>query len=235
MNKWKWALCLAITVLLSGFCGRSALADLYWETESVSTNVSHPHGTTSIQKYFFTPKALRVELGGGKVYIVDYDAMDLYTLDTKAKTCFELNLAELPGLPGMHSDNGKKMAEMMGAMMSIQVTPTNESKTIAGYRCRKFDVRIAILNGEYWVSKDVGGYRELMAVGARAGAIAEHNPMLRQIDVAGMVEKLGGFPVYTVNHVMGETVVSTLRKIERKSLDPALFTVPNDYKMKKSM
>jgi hypothetical protein len=49
-----------------------------------------------------------------------------------------------------------------------------------------------------------------------------------------MVEKLDGFPVYTVNHVMGGTVASTLKKIEQKSLDPALFTVPKDYTVKKS-
>ena len=66
------------------------------------------------------------------------------------------------------------------------------------------------------------------------GTIAERNPMLRRIDFAGMVEKLGGFPVYTVIHVMGGTVTSTLKKTGQKPLDPALFTVPKDYAMKKS-
>jgi hypothetical protein len=91
------------------------------------------------------------------------------------------------------------------------------------------------MNGEYWVSQDVKGYEELKALGAKVGAIAEHNPMLEQVDIAGMVEKLGGFPVYTVNHLLGETVASTLRKIEQKPLDPALFIVPEDYTVKKSM
>ena len=235
MNKRKLALCLGIAALLAGPCARPAWADLYWETESVSTNISRQQTRTSIQKYYFTPKALRVELGDSKVHIVDYDAMELYSLDTKAKTCTEMNLAEMPGLPGVSTADKNKVAEMIGAMMAIQVTPTDELKTIAGYRCRKFNVRIAIMNGEYWVSEDVTGYRELKTVGAKVGAIAEHNPILRQIDVAGMVEKLGGFPVYTVNHLMGETVASTLRKIEQKSLDPALFVVPEDYAVKKSM
>jgi hypothetical protein len=33
---------------------------------------------------------------------------------------------------------------------------------------------------------------------------------------------------------MGGTLESTLKKIEQKSLDPALFIVPKDYAMKKS-
>ena len=52
------------------------------------------------------------------------------------------------------ADN-KKMAEIIGAVMATQVTPTDEMKTIAGYKCRKYNVRIAVMNVEYWVSKDV--------------------------------------------------------------------------------
>ena len=230
----KWGLCLGIVALFTGLCTPSANADLYCETENVSTNIPNQPDGTSILKYYFTHNASRVQLGDTKVIIVDYNAMQLYSLDTKAKTFTEMNLSELPGLPGVAAADKKKMAEMMGAVMGTQITPTDELKTIAGYKCRKYNVRIAIVNGEYWVSKDVRGYRELRDMGAKVGSIAERNPMLRQIDIAGMVEKLGGFPVYTVNHVMGGTVASTLKKIEQKSLDPALFIVPKDYAMKKS-
>jgi hypothetical protein len=234
MKIKKWGLCLGIVALFTGLCTPSANADLYCETENVSTNIPNQPDGTSILKYYFTHNASRVQLGDTKVIIVDYNAMRLYSLDTKAKTFTEMNLSELPGLPGVAAADNKKMAEMMGAVMGTQITPTDELKTIAGYKCRKYNVRIAIVNGEYWVSKDVRGYRELRDMGAKVGSIAERNPMLRQIDIAGMVEKLGGFPVYTVHHVMGGTVASTLKKIEQKSLDPALFIVPKDYAMKKS-
>ncbi len=233
MKAKKWALCLGIAALFAGLCAHSAKADLYWETESVSTNIPHQHNGTSIQKYYFTSNASRVELGGGKVIIVDYNTLEMYSLNTKAKTCTELNLNELPGLPDGSAADKKKIGELMGAIMGIHVTPTDELKTIAGYKCRKYNVRIAVMNGEYWVSKDVRGYRELKTLGAKVGAIAESNPILRQINVAGMVDKLGGFPVYTINHVMGGTVESTLKKIEQKPLDPALFVVPKDYTMTK--
>jgi hypothetical protein len=235
MGKMKLALSLGIAAVIAGVLAQAALADLYWETESVSTRHSGHESKTSIQKYYFSPSALRVELGGSKAFILNYNVMELYSLDTKARTCSELSLAQLQKLPGVNAADKNKTAEIMGAIMAIQVTPTDEVKTIAGYRCRKFNVRIAVMNGEYWVSQDVKGYEELKALGAKVGAIAEHNPMLEQVDIAGMVEKLGGFPVYTVNHLLGETVASTLRKIEQKPLDPALFIVPEDYTVKKSM
>jgi hypothetical protein len=234
MKIKKLALCLGIAALFTGLFAPLASADLYCETENVSTNVPTQPDGTSILKYYFTHNAWRLQLGDSKVFIVDYNARRLYTLDTKAKTFTELNLNELPGLPGVAAGDKKKMAEILGAMMETRITPTDELKTIAGYKCRKYNVRIAIVDGEYWVSKDVRGYRELKNLGAKVGTIADRNPMLRQLDVPGMVEKLDGFPVFTVNHVMGGTVASTLKKIEQKSLDPALFTVPKDYAMKKS-
>lgn len=234
MKTAKWANCLGIAALLAALCARPALADLYWETESVSTNLPCQRNGTSVQKYYLTPNASRVELSDRKVFIVDYNAMVLFFLDTKKRTCTALNLAQLPRFPGLTDANQKKVGQMLGAMMAVRISPTDESRTIVGYRCRKYDVRIAMVKGEYWVSKDVRGYRELKILGAEAGAIAERNPVLRQIDVAGMIERLDGFPVYTVNHVMGVTVASTLKKVEQKSLDPALFVVPKGYTMKKS-
>jgi hypothetical protein len=234
MKVRKWAFCLGVTALCAGLYTYPARADFYCESESVSTNLSHRRSGPSIQKYYFTPDALRVELGNNKVFIVDCNTMEFYSLNTKAKTGIELNLGELPAVHDTSADDRKKLGEMMAALLASQVTPTNESKTIAGYKCRKYNVHFAVVNGEYWISEDVRGYQELKKLGARVGAIAERHPVLRQIDVAGMVEKLGGFPVYTVNHVMGGTVESTLKRIEQKPLDPALFVVPKGYAIKKS-
>lgn len=231
MKTGKWVLCLGIAALLAGLCAHSAWADLYWETESLSINVPNRPDGTSIQKYYFTPDASRVELGGGRVFIVNYNAMELYSLNTRKKTCTELSLTALPGLPAAGSN---AMAQIMGAVMRIQVTPTNELKTIAGYRCRRYNVRTALVEGEYWLSKEVRGYRELKTLAAKAAAVADLSPMLRRIDVAGMLEKLDGFPVYTVNHVLGGTVTSTLRRVGHKSLDPALFAVPEGCTLKKN-
>ncbi len=234
MKGKKWALCLCIMALFAGLFAPSAKADLYFESENVSTNMPNQPNGTSIQKNYFTSNRSRIEMGNGKVFILDYNAMKMFSLDSRSKTYSELNLGDVPGVPrDMPAANKQKMGEMMGAMLAIHITPTDEFKTIEGYQCRKYNANLAVINGEYWVSKDVKGYRELKAMGAKLGAITERNPMLRQINIAGMVEKLDGFPVYAVNHIMGGTVESTLKKVEQKTLDPGLFVVPKDYALKK--
>jgi len=234
MKPKKWALFLCITALFAGLSRHSANADLCFITESVTNNVPNQPNGTSVQKNYFTSGACRLELGNSKVIILDYKAMKMYSIDPGTKTYTEQNLGELPGLPDVSAANKGKMGEALGALLAVQVTPTDEFKTIEGYRCRKYYVNAAMMNAEYWVSKDVKGYKELRSIGAKWGAITERNPMLRQINVAGMVEKLDGFPVYTVNRVMGGTVELTLKNIEQKSLAPALFIVPKDYTLRKS-
>jgi hypothetical protein len=160
--------------------------------------------------------------------------MKLYSLNTGKRTCSVINLRRLPHIPGMEGDNQQELAQMLGGMMTIQVHPVDRYKTIAGYRCREYHVRIAIMNGEYWVSKDVDGYGELRTLGTEAEQVAEYNPLFRQVDIAGLVRKLDGFPVRTVNHVMGGTVTSTLTKVVHSPLDPTLFDIPRDYTRKKT-
>jgi len=234
MSKKRSVLFIGILILPAFLCAPPARADLYWETESVWTNMPHRHNGTSVQKYYFTSKASRLELSGGKAFILNYDTMELYSLDTKKKTCTELNLANLPQLVDNPSPRNKKLDKVLGSVFGLQVTPTDEMRTIEGYRCRRYNIRLAILIGEYWVSEEVGGYQELKELGARVESVAERSPMLRQMDVGSVVERLGGFPVCTVNHVMGGTITSTLKRVERKSLDPRLFVVPKGYKIKKS-
>ena len=233
MKAKKWLFYPWMIALAAVFFAGPARADLYWETHSVSVNIPGQTNGTSIQKYYFTPYASRVELGAGKVIIVNFKSRKLYSLNTRARTCTQINLARLPGIPGMSGVNQKQMGQLLGAVMGTVITPTNRYRTIDGYRCREYYVHIAIVNGEYWVSRDVEGYRQLETLGDEAGALAQCNPLFRQIDIPDLVRKLNGFPVRTVNHVMGGTVTTTLTKIEQRHLAPSLFDIPRDYAMKK--
>lgn len=233
MKVKKWLFYLWLMALAAVFFAGPARADLYWETRSVSVNISGQPDGNSIQRYYFTPYASRVELGAGNLVIVRYKSMKLYSLNTRTRTCTQINLAKLPEIPGLSGADPNELAQIMGNVMGIEVHPINRYKTIAGYRCREYHVRFAIMTGEYWISKDVEGYGELRTLGTEADAIAQYNPLFRQIDIASIVRKLNGFPVRTVNHVMGGTVTSTLTKVVQSRLDPSLFDVPRDYKMKK--
>ncbi|MHC1729686.1 MAG: DUF4412 domain-containing protein [Syntrophobacteraceae bacterium] len=229
----KLVFCLVFMALTAAFFASAAHADLYWENENISTGIPNQKNGTTLQKNYFTANASRIETGDGNVIISDYKSMNVYNLNTQAKSYTVMNMNDF-GMPKMSGPEKEQMSKMMGSMMAIQVTPTNETKTIAGYKCRKTNMTMAMVQGEYWVSKDVKGYEELRVVGAKLAAALDKNPMLRQMNVAGMIEKLDGFPVQTTNKVMGGTIVSTLKKVEQKSLDPALFVVPKDYALDKN-
>lgn len=224
-------LCILATVA-GLFLTARAKADLYWESRSVSVGIPGQTNGKSSQRYYFTPYASRVDLGAGKVLIVHYKTRKLYSLNTRARTFTPIDLNRIGGIPGISGKDQAKMAKLMGGMFGTQIVPTDKYRTIAGYRCREYFVHIAIVNGEYWVSKDVKGYRELKSLGAEAGSLAQYNPLFRQLDIPDLVAKLDGFPVLSVNHVMGGTVRTTLTKIDQRSLPASLFDIPRNYTKK---
>ena len=57
----------------------------------------------------------------------------------------------------------------------------------------------------------------------------QKNPQLEQMSMHGFGGK-HGFPVKTVNNMMGMTLTTTLQKIEKRSLSKELFKVPAGYK-----
>lgn len=233
MRAGKLGIFFTFLALCTIFAITSANADLYWENENVTRGIPRQPDGTKLQKNYFTSKTARIEPGDGHVIIVDYDAMLMYNLNPREKTYSTTDLNQPIGVPSNLSGPDKeRMGKMMGEMMQIKITPTNETKVIEGYKCRKYLADVAMLQGVYWVSKEVKGYDELRAMGARVAKVVEKNPMLRQMNVAAMVEKLDGFPVHTVNTVMGGTVTSTLKRVEQKPLDPQLFKVPKGYALK---
>lgn len=235
MNARKWGFCVAaLGLFLVWLFSAAARADLYCENENVSRGIPGQPDGRSIQRNYFAPDASRIEMGDGKAIIVDYSGMRIYTLRLRNRTYTQVGLNEL-GLPAkMSAPDRENMGRLMGGLMQqgIQITPTGETRTIEGYLCRKVKANFLVVQGEYWVSKEVKGYRELLSQGARFGALVEKNPMLGQLDIGALVQKLDGFPVQTVNRVMGGTVTSTLKRVEQKPLDPALFKVPKGYALK---
>lgn len=233
MKVGKLVVCFALTACLGLFFALGAHADLYFENENVSKGIPHQQDGTKLLKSYFIQTASRVEPGDGKVIIMDYSSMMIYTLNPQNRSYTQVNLNDIPGMPANASPADKEqMAKMMGGMMQMKVTPTEENKTIEGYSCRKYLVDMAMMQGVYWVSKDVKGYAELRSIGTKLGTLAEKNPMLRQMNVATMIDKLDGFPIQTVNNIMGGTITSTLKKVEQKPLHPELFKVPSDYSLR---
>jgi len=232
-SKWMWRLPLALLIFL--IVSTSAYADLYWESEVRTSGV--PAGLeglppqarselleqfkpkTKAVKYYLTSNASRTNISNDIIMITEFDTMTMYQLNVNDKTYTKTDmLSEMD-------------QEMPKEMMEIRVTPTSETKKIAGYQCKKYTVTMMRENSEYWLSKDVTGYKEFKAMTAKFEKKLQKNPMLWKMSVMGMASQLEGFPVRTVMNVMGTTTTNTLKRIEKKSLPKDLFEVPKEYKL----
>jgi hypothetical protein len=220
MKEWKRIAYLPLAFLIFFTISTAAYGDLYWESEMVSGGV--PAGLpsnlpkqmldqfnkTETIKHYLTSYAYRTDTNDG-IMIIEHDTMTMYHINIKDKTYTKVNMTSL-----MDNELGKGMVE--GLAKEMKVTPTNETKKIAGYMCKKYNMTMMGSNNEFWISKDVKGYKEYTAFGKKMEKMFEKNPMLRKMGMAG---KWDGFPVQTVMNVMGITTTTTLKTIGYKMLD----------------
>ncbi len=234
MQFLKKSVLVSLIVLVNVMLVTSvALADLYWETEQVSRGVPGQKESKIITKNYITSHASRTEMGD-QVSITDFDKKVTYILDTSKKTYQKIDLAKMGGDQQMQNDPQAQafMGMMKNMMKQIKVIPTNETKTIAGYKCRKVLVNFMMSENEYWVTKKIKGYKEMQKIAAKAEKVYQSNPMMKNMDISGIIKKIDGFPVRTVTRIMGGEMVSTLKKIKKKKhLPRSLFKVPSGYKL----
>ena len=228
-RKWIWVLPLAVVVFI--VFSPMAYGDLYWENLVVSGGepdflpknlpkqvreqmLKEFKSTTETERCFLTSYGFRTE-AKDHIVIIEYDTMIMYQLNPLEKIYIKADMkAEMEGM-------AKEMAE------DSQITPTDETKKIAGYNCRKYIVTTMDAENEHWLSKEVEGYKEYKAISDK---ILQKNPEWEQMNMVGFSGK-HGFPVKTVNNMMGTTLTTTLQKIEKRSLSKELFKVPAGYKL----
>ncbi len=236
MNFFKKTVLASIVVLVNVALVTSlAFADLYWETEQISRGMPGQGQSKMITKHYLTSHASRTEMGN-QISITDFDKKVIYVLDTSKKTYQKTDLTQMGGDQQMPNDPQAQafMGMMKNMMKQIKVIPTNETKTISGYKCRKVLVNFMMSENEYWVTKKIKGYAEMQKIAAKAEKVYQANPMMKGMDISGIMKKIDGFPVRTVTRMMGGEMVSTLKKIEKKKYLPkSLFKVPSGYKLER--
>jgi hypothetical protein len=223
------------SVVLGLMISSAAMADLYWESDQETKGMPGRPDETKVIKTYLTEYASRTEREG-QITIMNFDTKVMYQINPQAKTYQQINIAEMGKPPEMKGEKGQQMQQQMmkNMMGNIQVTPTQETRQIAGYNCQKYLVSGMMMNSDYWLSKDVKGYEEVKEIGKKVSALFDENPMMKQMNIAGMMGQLDGFPVQTVMNIMKGTSTTTLKKIEKKSLDKSLFSVPEGYTQEQS-
>ena len=234
MKNRKWIRLLPLVFMAFLILSSMAYGDLYWE--SVVTSAGGPKnlpqnlpkqvrekilaqfkGKMETVKHYLASRASRTEQKN-HIIIIDFGTMVMYQLNPANKTYAKINMMS------MMDDKMKEIAK------DIQVTPTNETKKIAGYKCKKYNVTVMGVTSEHWLSKKVKGYKEFRKLSKKMKKSFKKNPRLRQMSMGGISSE-DGFPVKTVTTVMGMTTTTMLKKIEKKSLSKNLFKVPKGYKL----
>jgi len=234
MHPFRTMVFSALAVCFSLLISLPATADLYWESEQVTENVPGQENRTRIVKNYITKEASRTDMGD-KISIIKYDDMSMYQLNPGDKTYTKVDMKTL-GMPsggaGMDPEKTAQAQAMIKEMFGkMKVVPTEETKTISGYKCKKYNVDFMMVNTEYWISDQVKGYKEINTVSKKMKEAFKENPILKNMDILGMMDSLDGFPVQIVNKMMGGSSTTTLKKIEKKPLPKKLFEIPEDYKL----
>jgi hypothetical protein len=218
-------LCLVVSPLAYG--------DIYWESEQVTKGVEGQQDGTTLVKTYFTANAIRTETGD-LTTIMDLNAMMMYQLDPTTKTYTQMKMDQL-AMPGMDEKQAQAVQEMMKEMMKdLKITPTNETKKIAGYTCQKYTLTVMMTTTDYWLSQEVKEYAEMKAISSKMIEAFARNPMLKQMNIMGMINQLDGFPVQTVIQVMDGTITNTLKRIEKTTVNQSLFKVPAGYTLQQA-
>ncbi len=170
----------------------------------------------------------RVILTADKLYLVNHEDKSYNVLD------LPVNLAEL--LPEEMMGQYEQMKEM--ATMSAEVVPTDETREVAGWSAKRYDVTLTNKMGftmeqVIWASSEVG---------MDASLYNDLTEALARLQPGGgeWVEKLNsieGFPVLreTTMNLGPETSVKTherLLSVEEKDAPEGIFAPPADYEEK---
>jgi hypothetical protein len=207
------------------------------------------------EKMYYMPKMFKSVSGDHQeISILRFDRETIYHLNPEKKTYTAMTFAEMKAmvdnarsmaddmmakrLASLPPDQREKMKEKMAAMKdrlaspaaTHEVVPTGEHRTINGYACDKYIVKINGKESEtVWASKQVAGYetikRDMEGFLDRMSGIAG-----RKGDLGSWYKQVEGFPIETDSHGS----VRTVAKIDRRSIPASEFEVPAGYTREKN-
>jgi len=219
---------------------------IYWESMSSGSGKT-PQKSFAISKMF-----KHVDDGENRTMIVRLDREMMYVVDTEKKTYWQMTFAEMEAMmkeasvkmdaamaemeeamKNMPPEQRKAVEQMMGKQMmglakggKVDVTAAGETKSIAGYTCRKY---VATRGEEelvtVWATKEVKSFESLqkdwMAFNKRLLAmnVSMGKPLMEAF------QKFDGFPMETT--IAGVNTVVT--KVQERSIPEAEFEVPAGY------
>jgi len=236
----------ALVIIVAFGIGGQALADSYFKQvthvdafEMMGQKTPEKNDTTTM--WLTEGKACSLT-GNESAIIFDGDKGVMYMIDHEKKEYVVVPMDLFGGGEGgdeaeSQSDEMKQMMAMAQAMMGsieITVTPTDETKKIGDWDCRKYNVDLSMAmmksKQELWATEDIQvDYSMFQAV---SGGMMAQMPGYEKVIEA--MKQIKGVPVKTVAtaSIMGSEAVTTTELIEyaEKDAPEGVFDIPEGYK-----
>jgi hypothetical protein len=193
---------------------------------------------------WFAPGKIRMDHGDTSSVIVLMDKNAIYSLNHKTKSYREIpfdaigdvnRLIEREAGSKEGADSMKQMIEGMMSMMKVsaEVTPTEETKEILGYKCKKYLVKMNMgtvaVNSELWATEDIKVDYDMYNK-------ASYSFMLQFPGIDKAIEEMKKVKGFTVSGsssmtMMGANVNTSTKLLvaEEKPSPAGTFEIPKDY------
>lgn len=245
---------LSAILVVAGAAAANAQG-LYWESK-MSGGPPGLGGVEMTSKNYATPGLFKQSSDVQGATIVRTKEEIIQGVDSRKKTYWEMSFTEMEGemkkVEAQMSEALEQMEKQLAALPpeqrkavekqfegqkaflrksgsgKVEVSSSDEKKTIAGYSATKYVVKEDGKDvGTVWASTDVKGYKpiqkELAAVAKRMSS-----PGSKALGEAFL--KIDGFPLET--DIGG--VKNSVTKVEERAIPPAEFEVPKDFKKEDS-
>ncbi len=204
---------------------------------SCETRIGRPGKTEpSISRTYMSESAIRLEPGGGIVQIINFTTRELLEMNLNDKTYRVTRFDDLV-VPAT-GDKAKPEAQskdMLSRMVdSMEVTRTEETQVINGHKCTKH--LVSVMGGspsEYWITSEIPEYGLQLAKADKLREIFRNHAVLATLTNSyDSYQKLGGFSLKTINHLMGMDLVSEVVNISTEPVDAKIFQIPEGFSKK---
>lgn len=225
-------LALALFLATAAAAGAQTLLTLKTHVDSFKVaGETEPAKDSQVRVWVSGDKLRRDE--GETSAILRLDRKKLYIVRHPEKTYSELNLPVdfVLLLPKRTEEAGTLWAKQM--KLSVQLKPTNESRTVGSWNARKVTMDISNATGmkiasTLWVSRDVEGWAALNRLAATMAALQPGSESWVQA-----LEKMEGYPVLREDRVdaMGARFGTReeLVSVETREAAPGAFDPPAGY------
>jgi len=165
---------------------------------------------------------VRIETKGGAMpgstMIYRTDLRKIWMLNTEDKSYFEISQEE----------KAQEVVGTGGTTAKYSIRKTGKTKTIAGYPCEQFIIKRNSEETQLWGTKKLAHL-----VSAISKALGQEQTTVAEGPTNEMM-KIGVYPMLSMTKVDGNVIESQeITKVETKSLDANLFSLPASYKKQK--